>query len=155
AVVRDDLLSQQYAENLKNENEQTELARQDAVKNAALARTREGEAEERRREADRERRLAVDKTIRLTLAGGQQRQRAGDLLTAMLYYAEAAALEEPGPPQALKQQIRLGTCLEQAPWLVQLWSHKEAITHVEFSPDGKSVLTASQDGTARVWDAAT
>jgi WD40 repeat protein len=155
AVVRDDLLSQQYAENLKQENEQTELARKEAVKNAALAKTREGEAEERRREAERERRLAVEKTIRLTVAGGQQHQRDGDLLTAMLAYAEAAALEEPGSPQAVKHQIRLGTCLEQAPRPVQLWAHKDAVTHVEFSPDGKSVLTASQDGTARVWDAVT
>lgn len=30
--------------------------------------------------------------------------------------------------------------------------HQSAVTDVEFSPDGKTLLTASRDGTARLWD---
>src|SRR5262249_12096247 len=133
AVIRDNILSQEYVESLQAENEKTELSRKEAEKNAGIAKTKATEAEERRLDAERERRQAVEKTIRLTLAGGQKHQRDGDLLTAMLYYAEAAALEERGSPQSLKHQIRLATCLEQAPRLVQLWSHAEAITHVEIN----------------------
>jgi tetratricopeptide (TPR) repeat protein len=33
--------------------------------------------------------------------------------------------------------------------------HKHVVQHATFSPDGRSIVTASQDGTARVWDAAT
>jgi WD40 repeat protein len=35
-----------------------------------------------------------------------------------------------------------------------LRGHRSAVSHVEFSADGRFVLTASDDGTARVWDAA-
>ena len=34
-------------------------------------------------------------------------------------------------------------------------THQGAVNTVAYSPDGKTVLTASVDGTARVWDAAT
>lgn len=33
--------------------------------------------------------------------------------------------------------------------------HQGSVLHVEYSPDGKWIVTASEDGTARVWDAAT
>jgi WD40 repeat protein/serine/threonine protein kinase len=155
AFLRDNMIAQQYVEGLKAENVKTEAARRDAVDKAELAKKREKEAEDGRQAAERGRRLAIDKTIRLTVATGQKHQRDGDLLTAMLHYAEAAAMEDPGSPQAWKHQVRLQCCLAQAPRLVQLWSHPEAITHVEFSPDGTRILSAGRDGTARVWDAAT
>ena len=36
-----------------------------------------------------------------------------------------------------------------------LGGHSKRVTSATFSPDGRQVLTASRDGTARVWDAAT
>jgi WD40 repeat protein len=36
-----------------------------------------------------------------------------------------------------------------------LWGHDSDITGVDFSPDGKRVITASHDHTARIWDAGT
>jgi WD40 repeat protein len=32
-----------------------------------------------------------------------------------------------------------------------LEGHEKAVEMAEFSPDGKSILTASLDGTARLW----
>src|SRR5439155_25128869 len=34
-------------------------------------------------------------------------------------------------------------------------AHKKAVNHCSFSPDGRYFVTASSDGTARVWDAVT
>src|SRR5262249_47036193 len=39
--------------------------------------------------------------------------------------------------------------------LVTLRGHSDHVTSVAFSPDGSRLLTASWDGTAKVWDAAT
>jgi WD40 repeat protein len=41
-------------------------------------------------------------------------------------------------------------CADCAP----LGGHTKRVTAAEFSPDGRQILTASRDGTARVWDAA-
>src|SRR5262249_40902374 len=39
--------------------------------------------------------------------------------------------------------------------LVHLRRHNDRVTSARFSPDGKKVVTASWDQTARIWDAAT
>jgi WD40 repeat protein len=33
--------------------------------------------------------------------------------------------------------------------------HNDAVNSAQFSPDGKQIVTASSDNTARVWDAQT
>jgi WD40 repeat protein len=38
--------------------------------------------------------------------------------------------------------------------LGQPLQHEKDVWHADFSPDGKRVVTASGDGTARVWEAA-
>jgi WD40 repeat protein len=38
---------------------------------------------------------------------------------------------------------------------VALVRHRRAVNTVQFSPDGRQLLTASKDGTARIWDSAT
>jgi WD40 repeat protein len=55
------------------------------------------------------------------------------------------------PSQA---QQELATDLSQAGWRLSLGGHTRSTTSAEFSPDGKRIVTASQDGTARIWDAA-
>jgi WD40 repeat protein len=49
------------------------------------------------------------------------------------------------------------TLLAQTSWPLPvggLMRHDSAIESVQFSPDGQQVVTASADGTARLWDAA-
>lgn len=53
-----------------------------------------------------------------------------------------------------RQGSRVGDALPGRELPLRL-PHQDAITHVEFSPDGQRVVTASSDRTARLWDPAT
>ena len=52
----------------------------------------------------------------------------------------------------MKLRVRLATVLRHRPKLVQKFFHEAAVFYAQFSPDGRYVLAASNDGTARVWD---
>ena len=79
--------------------------------------------------------------------------RSGDPMTAMLVALEA--LPAPGfggtRPHSPAAHMAL-----QAAWLrnreTTLIAHKAAVVSAAFSPDGRRVVTASSDNTARVWD---
>src|SRR5262249_23490619 len=45
------------------------------------------------------------------------------------------------------------TDFESGQLLTEAMAHEATVTSIELSPDGKQVLTASLDGTARLWDA--
>jgi WD40 repeat protein len=63
---------------------------------------------------------------------------------------------EQGDPQGEEApRTLLAMTLQNCPKLTQVFFHEGIVTHAAFSPDGRHVLTASWDNTARVWDAAT
>jgi WD40 repeat protein len=102
-----------------------------------------------------------------------QRRRAEDVLERQYvdraarliddgYYAEsvpwlveALRLVQGDPAREQMHRYRLGTVLRDRPRNVRVWFHGDAVEYAEFSPDGHCVVTASRDGTARVWDVAT
>jgi WD40 repeat protein len=95
--------------------------------------------------------------IRLDVAQGTRELNDGNWFVALAWFTEALRREEAGIDTALGEvhRMRIGMILRQSPKLSQLWLHREAVNHVEFSPDGRFVVTASDDDTACVWDTKT
>ncbi len=110
-------------------------------------RARDAERTERRRGEAALGRLYVDRAA-------SELER--DNLPAALPWAVAALrAERDDPERAAIHRIRLGSILQHFPRLVQVLHHTDQVRAAQFSRDGRLVLTASADGTARVWDTAT
>lgn len=74
---------------------------------------------------------------------------------AMRWSLEGLSLVQGEPAREEMHRFRLGVALQQRPRPAQVWFHDARIQHAEFSPDGRFAVTASYDGTARVWNVAT
>ncbi|MCZ6655022.1 MAG: hypothetical protein O7D91_18595, partial [Planctomycetota bacterium] len=59
--------------------------------------------------------------------------------------------DRPSPEAAVNQRRPPGTPPRLLPDVV-LAGHTDHVWHAEFSPDGSRIVTASRDGTARLWD---
>src|SRR5262249_56665369 len=77
-----------------------------------------------------------------------------DLIGSLIWFTRALKLEDDQARQEA-HRTRITAVLRDCPRLGQLWFHDDNATDVTFSPDGRWVLTASDDHTARVLDAAT
>ena len=132
-----------HAEQLSDQNRKTEEANKLAVKNEEAAKKESAEKEIQRLRA-------LEKTIRLTVGAGLKLQQEGEGLTALLHFAEAAALEDPRSSNAWLHDARLAACLNLYPLPGAAWTHRDAVTRVAFSPDGRHVLSGSVDGTVQV-----
>ena len=102
----------------------------------------------------------ADRIARLLAESYLQKSKAlcedGDAGEGMLWLAEALSIT-PDDARDLSRVLRANV----AAWyshlnsLTAVLAHRGSVTDVAFSPDGARVLTASRDGTARLWDAAT
>jgi len=86
---------------------------------------------------------------------GVRAMESGDLAGALPFFAEALRLDQGDPARELPQRLRFGAALSQSPRLVQTWSEFGSLTSINFSPDGRTVLTTAWNGSARLRDAAT
>jgi WD40 repeat protein/serine/threonine protein kinase len=132
---------------------------------AVLAREKQAEADDNARAATQSAeaaKAALQKEALANEARGKALRRADGLrLVALsegerdrdpalaLLLALEGACRAPGPNANAALQEALEECNEQR----TLAGHQKALTAASFSDDGKKVVTCSDDGTARIWDA--
>ena len=79
---------------------------------------------------------------------------SGGLREALVWFAEALRREAPAPLSWREEmhRIRLAGLLRQIPRLVQVWLPPVPAVRAEFSPEGKRLVAASEDGSVRIFD---
>jgi WD40 repeat protein/serine/threonine protein kinase len=92
---------------------------------------------------------------RLHMEAGQHLVNTQDPAAALLPYLEAFRLDSGVPAREDIHRRRLGALLLRTPQLERVWFHEGAVNVAHFSPDGRRVVSASDDRTARVWDVST
>ncbi len=107
---------------------------------------------------DRERKRAAEarqRQVGSEVAYGLRTMEGGDLLGSLPSFVEALRLDQGQPKREEMHRLRLGAIFAQCPKLVQMWFQEKRVNWAEFSPNGRRVVTASQNGPSQVWDAET
>jgi WD40 repeat protein/serine/threonine protein kinase len=130
-------------------------ARDEAKRNAQEAlEARENEAAQRKL-ADARAQESRQRLTQSYVANGTRLLDDGDLFGALSWLTEALALDQGDAVREERHRTRIAAVLAETPRLVHIWRHDNEVEHVAFSPDGRRVVTASRDHTARVWDVST
>lgn len=104
-------------------------------------------------EMNRQRQAVTQTLVRLQVHNGTQLLNSGDLFGSLLSFAEALRLDAGNREREENHRIRIASVLRECPKLAGVFTHKEAaINAAALSPDGRRVVTAGQDHTAKVWD---
>jgi WD40 repeat protein/serine/threonine protein kinase len=93
--------------------------------------------------------------VRLHISKGAERLDAGDSFRSLAWFAKALELDKNDAAAQAIDRVRIDSVLQQCPRLVAFGAHEGAIVYAEFNRDGSRIATASEDATARVWDALT
>jgi WD40 repeat protein len=93
--------------------------------------------------------------VRVVVTQGAHGLEEGDWLGSLVWFTEALLLDQKDPERVKLHRLRIGTVLGQCPRLKEIWFHEGVVRCTRFSPNGKYVLTVSEDCTAQVWNAAT
>jgi WD40 repeat protein len=131
------------------------LQREEAVRERDRSVAAEYIASRERDRADTElKRAQITQSLYLAELARRQREE-GDAASAILLALAAlpdAAIARPYVPEA---ELQLDGAWRSLRELIVLASHEGTVSGAAFSPDGKRIVTASLDTTARLWDGAT
>jgi WD40 repeat protein len=128
-----------------------------AVEQRGVAERNETEAKEQRAVAVMQRDQAlITQSLFLADLARQQRQK-GDASTALLLALEALPDKPTGNsrPYVTDAEYVLDSAWRRLRERIVLSGHRGAVYSAVFSPNGKRIVTASTDKTARLWDAET
>lgn len=90
--------------------------------------------------------------VSLNLAAGNRLVVELDPALAALHFLEAWQTDRPDPARDGVHRRRLGMLLRHLPRLDWLARHDAAVNAVRFSPDGRWIASASDDGSTRCWN---
>ena len=79
----------------------------------------------------------------------------GDNYDALAWFAENLKLTKEGSVDEVLGRQQFAAVLRHSPRLVEVLPHDSAVRHLGFSPDGRYLVTSSDDQAARVWDLST
>jgi len=100
--------------------------------------------------------------VRLKVAAGWQMVEQGQWFDALAPFAEALEADKGDVRREEAHRTRIAMLLQNGPHLERMWFPGGPLTHIELSPDGKRVLTATASwqghtnlAAAQIWDLAT
>jgi WD40 repeat protein len=131
------------------------IAKDNAIKAAESERLASRMAQEARAAAKSQ---ADDYRHRLSqhyVKNGEQAIEAQDLSLALLWFVKALQVDIGDSLREPQHRIRIAMTRRQMPRLIKLLEHQAPISNLELSHSGKLLVTASYDGTSRIWDLAT
>jgi WD40 repeat protein/tetratricopeptide (TPR) repeat protein len=136
-------------------NRRLEAERDHAREQQQLAEVLREKALREERAAQELRGQAQEELLRHLVATGSQRLGEGDPAGSLGWFLDALARVEGEPAREPHHRRRLAAILERCPPILHVWPHQGAIRSLAFGPDGRLLVTACEDGKARIWDCAT
>jgi WD40 repeat protein/serine/threonine protein kinase/tetratricopeptide (TPR) repeat protein len=93
--------------------------------------------------------------LRLTMANGNRLMDSGDYIDALPWFVEAMRMERNLDERMQSHRLRIAALLEHCPQAANVWFHASGVNSLAFSPDGRLLVYAGDDGTAVIRDVET